>query len=170
MVLATPLVLVDVDGVLNPSCPSSTEYRRQWVFPGGLVHRLWLNPCHGAMLTELSRATGAKLVWASYWRDRANTWIAPRIGLPSLPFVPIATRMRLRWSTPGRWKAEQVAAWIGRVPFVWLEDDLIIPGHLAQQPCIGPHLVVSVDPVGGLTEDHVEQARTWLKTFSPRHR
>jgi len=59
----TPLVLVDVDGVLNPSRPSSTEYRRHWVFPGGLVHRLSLNPGHGAMLTDLASETGAELVW-----------------------------------------------------------------------------------------------------------
>jgi hypothetical protein len=77
----TPLVLVDVDGVLNPFQSRTGDYRRHWVFPGGIAHRLLLNPGHGPMLLELARASGAELVWATYWRDRANTWIAPRIGL-----------------------------------------------------------------------------------------
>ena len=122
------------------------------------------------MLMELASETGAELVWASYWRKRANTWIAPRIGLPPLPFVPIPTPRPSRWSTPGRWKAEQVAAWIGRAPFVWLEDDPNIPGHLARQPGLGQHLVVSVDPAVGLTRDHVERARIWLKTLHSQPR
>jgi hypothetical protein len=113
------------------------------------------------MLAELARETRAELVWATYWRNRANTWIAPRIGLPPLRFVPIATRVRSRRSTLGQWKAEQVAAWIGHIPFVWLEDDPTIPGHLARQRGLGPHLVVTVDPTVGLTHDHVEQARVW---------
>jgi hypothetical protein len=170
MEFPTPLVLVDVDGVLNPGRPSSTEYRRHWVFPGGLVHRLSLNPNHGVMLMELARETGAELVWGSYWRNRANTWIAPRIGLPPLRFVPIPTPRPSRWSTPGQWKAEQVAAWIGRVPFVWLEDDPSIPGHLAGHRGLGQHLVVSVDPAVGLTHDHVERARTWLKALQSQSR
>jgi hypothetical protein len=153
--LSTPLVLVDVDGVLNPSRPSPTEYRRHWVFPGGLVHRLSLNPGHGAMLTDLARETGAELVWGSYWRNRANTWIGPRIGLPPLRFVPIPTPRPSRWTTPGRWKAEQVAAWIGQVPFVWRRRP-VFPVILRAARS-GQHLVVTVDPGVGLTHDHVER-------------
>src|SRR5262249_55433647 len=74
-----PLVLVDVDGVLNPARSHALGYRRHWVFPAGLAHRLLLNPSHGPMLTELAEAAGAELVWASYWRNRANTWVAPRV-------------------------------------------------------------------------------------------
>jgi len=159
----TPLILVDVDGVLNPCGPRSDAYRRRWVFPSGIVHRLLLNPLHGRMLTELAEVTGAELVWATYWRNRANTWIAPRVGLPSLRFVPIPTRWRPRGrSAPGHWKARHVVAWIGRTPFVWLEDDPNIPGWLAAQAGLGQHLVVTVDPAIGLTHHHVEQARTWL--------
>jgi len=91
-----PLILVDVDGVLNPDKPGAGGYRRHWVFPYGVAHRLLLDPGHGRMLSELAEAAGAELVWASYWRNRANTWIAPRIGLPSLRFVPIPSRWRPR--------------------------------------------------------------------------
>jgi HAD domain in Swiss Army Knife RNA repair proteins len=164
----TPLILVDVDGVLNPSRSSSEAYRRHWVFPSGIAHRLLLNPLHGRMLTDLAEVTGAELVWASYWRNRANTWIAPRIGLPSLRFVPIPTRWRLRGrSSTGHWKACNVAAWIRRTPFVWLEDDPNIPRWLTSHPGLGQHLVVTVDPAIGLTHHHVEQARMWLLDLGP---
>ena len=157
-----PLVLLDVDGVLNPA-RKAWGYRRHWVFPYGMAHRLLLNPRHGQMLTELADATGAELVWASYWQDRANTWIAPRVGLPSLRYVPIPTRWtRLARPAPGPWKARHVAAWVGQTPFVWLEDDPNVTGCLAHEPDLGQHLVVKIDPALGLTQHHLEQARAWL--------
>jgi len=168
MELPGPLVLVDVDGVLNPARSHAPGYRRHWVFPAGLAHRLLLNPSHGPMLTELAEAAGAELVWASYWRNRANTWVAPRVGLPSLRFVPIPPRRRSRTrSSLGNWKARHVAAWVGPRPFVWFEDDLDAASHLARQPGLGRHLLVKVDPVTGLTVSHVEQARAWLDNLHP---
>src|SRR5580692_9869021 len=59
-----PLILVDVDGVLNPNEAGAGRYRRHWVFPNGVAHRLWLDPGHGGMLVELAEAAGAELVWA----------------------------------------------------------------------------------------------------------
>lgn len=160
---STPLILVDVDGVLNPGRPNAGDYRRHWVFPGGVAHRMSLNPAHGRMLTELGGLCGAELVWASYWRDRANTWIAPRVGLPSLRYVPIPTRWKLRArSSLGQWKARHVAAWVGQTPFVWFEDDPTVPRWLAEQSGLGEHLLVTVDPATGLTHQDVEQARSWL--------
>jgi HAD domain in Swiss Army Knife RNA repair proteins len=158
-----PLILVDVDGVLNPSKPGAGGYRRQWVFPAGVAHRLLLDPGHGRMLSELAAAGDAELVWATYWRNRANKWIAPRIGLPSLRFVPIPSHWgsRARLSL-GHWKALHVAAWIGQTPFVWFEDDPNVPSCLTQQPGLGRHLTVTVDPVIGLTRHHIEQAWRWL--------
>jgi len=158
-----PLILVDVDGVLNPSQPKAHGYRSHWVFPNGVPHRLWLHPMHGQMLSELAGAANADLVWASYWRDRANTWIAPRIGLPSIRVIPIRSYWRQSArSSLGEWKAAYVAAWIGQTPFVWFEDDPHVPRYLAQLHGLGRHLIVTVDPATGLTPRHIEQARIWL--------
>ena len=156
----TPLVLVDVDGVLNP-LQRSPGYQRYRATPNGITYRLLLNPRHGPMLTGLAEATGAELVWASYWTDSANDWIGPRVGLPPLRSIPIPPRDPK--FTYGGWKALHVAEWIGRRPFVWLEDELDVPDALAGGPRLGPHLIVSVDPQKGLTDDHVEQARGWLE-------
>lgn len=158
-----PLILLDVDGVLNPAPSSAEGYRRHWVFPHGIAHRLSLSPRHGPMLLELAEVTSAELVWASYWRELANRWIAPRVGLPSLRFIPIPTRFRLRGRmAPGIWKACHAAAWVGRTPFVWFEDDLNVGPWLRMAPEIGRHLTVRVDPAEGLTRHHLREARSWL--------
>jgi hypothetical protein len=156
----TPLVLLDVDGVLNP-LQRSPGYQRYRATPNGITYRLLLNPRHGPLLTGLAEATGAELVWATYWVDSANDWIGPRVGLPYLRSIPIPPRDP-RFSYGG-WKARHVAEWIGERPFVWLEDELDVPDALASGPQLGPHLIVPVDPQEGLTDHHVEQAHGWLE-------
>lgn len=155
-----PLVLLDVDGVLNP-LERSPGYQRYRAVPDGTVFRLLLNPEHGPLLTGLAEATGAELVWASYWRDAANDWIAPRIGLPPLPSVPLPT-LQPGFSY-GVWKARHVAAWTGTRPFVWLEDEPDVADALARMSGLGPYHIVRVDPREGLTERHVASARAWLE-------
>jgi hypothetical protein len=156
-------VLLDVDGVLNPA-RRTRGYRRHRAFPIGVALKLWLNPEHGPMLRELIADTGAELVWATYWRDHANKWISPRVGLPSLRYVPIPPYPRDAAGRPtlGGWKARHVAAWAGTRPFVWFEDEPDAADSLAASPNLGPYLVVPVDSVVGLTADHVAMARDWL--------
>lgn len=158
--METPLVLLDVDGVLNP-LHRSPGYQRYRATPDGAFYRVLLNPEHGPLLTGLSEATGAEIVWASYWSGAANDWIGPRIGLPPLRFVPIPPRDPAY--SYGGWKARHVADWIGRHPFVWLEDEPDVADTLAARPELGPHHIVPVDPWTGLTAEHVEQARRWLE-------
>jgi hypothetical protein len=156
----TPLVLLDVDGVLNP-LQRSPGYQRYRATPNGITYRILLNPRHGPLLTGLVEATGAELVWATYWTDAANEWIGPRVGLPPLRSIPIPPRDP-KFSFGG-WKALHVADWIGARPFVWLEDEPDVPDALAGAPNLGPHLIVAVDPNEGLTDVHVEKARGWLE-------
>src|SRR5215468_8948421 len=113
-----PLILLDVDGVLNPDKPGAGGYQRHWVFPNGVAHRLLLDPGHGRMLSELAEAAGAEFVWASYWRNRANTWIPTKIRPPFLRVgsnpKPWESRSR---TFLGKMKALHAAAWIGQTPF-----------------------------------------------------
>jgi hypothetical protein len=155
-------VLVDVDGVLNPARRVHRGYRRHRATPNGITYTLWLNTAHGPLLRRLAADTGAELVWASYWCDEANDWIGPRVGLPRLPYVPIAGRPHDSELSLGAWKARHVAAWAGQRPFVWFEDEPDVTDCLTAEQRIGAHLLIPVDPRVGLTEEHLDEARAWL--------
>jgi hypothetical protein len=169
-----PLVLVDVDGVVNPTykrvppggktchppyCACHRHVIRHRAYPDGMKYTLLLNPAHGRQLQALAREYDAELVWATYWGDHANHWVAPKLGLPRLPFVPIP---RCQEGTLGDWKARHVARWAAGRPFVWFDDEPDIPAALAGLDGVGPHLVVTVDDRAGLTDDHFRRAREWL--------
>jgi hypothetical protein len=204
-------MLLDVDGVLNPlvACnPLWCRCHRGWikkrVLPDGEAYQVILNPRHGGKLLDLAADTGSELVWASYWVHHANAWIAPHVGLPDLPWVPIdAFPEQSQWAdgtdladlastadgakadeaelldvtdgtdhtaivSPGEWKALEVTRWsvaAGGRPFVWFEDEYDVPDALARlagRHPIGPYLIVNVDPLTGLTDEHLAEARAWL--------
>jgi hypothetical protein len=79
-----PVLLIDVDGVLNPwlapECPPG--FGVYDFFPG---ERVLLSPGHGELLTSL--ASAYELVWATAWEHRANKFISPVLSLPELPVI-----------------------------------------------------------------------------------
>lgn len=96
------LLLLDVDGVLNPFAVTPTArplgYRTYRYTPDGRWYsgrnvrrhqgvRVWLHPAHGARLRELAAAAGLDLAWATTWLHDANRFIGPAIGLPELPVI-----------------------------------------------------------------------------------
>jgi len=78
-----PLLLLDVDGVLNPfvapACPPG--YTEHEFFPGEEPVRLC--SAHGPWLQEL--ATRFQIVWATAWGADANRLLAPLLQIPDLP-------------------------------------------------------------------------------------
>ncbi|WP_113704512.1 HAD domain-containing protein [Nonomuraea lactucae] len=157
-----PLLLIDVDGVLNPFGRPEPGFRRYRCTLGREVYTVHLNPRHGARLLELALATGAELVWATTWEHHANEWIAPRIGLPPLPVVPMGP---VQESELGEmFKTPHVAEYVESRPFVWFDDQVAREDeeYLRERQGLDRFLLIPVDPVNGLTSAHLAMARDWL--------
>ena len=117
MTASLPLLLLDVDGVLNPfaapACPPG--YTEHEFFPGEDPVRLCV--AHGPWLREL--ATRFQIVWATAWGADANRLLAPLLQLPDLPviaFPPVPFHPRD--------KLPSVARFAGRRPLTWIDDAL----------------------------------------------
>ncbi|MFG3355681.1 HAD domain-containing protein [Streptomyces sp. NPDC048001] len=167
-----PLLFLDVDGPLIPfGAPAELrpggypEYRSPYAPRAAEEHPLVsrIDPAHGRRLEAL----GCELVWASTWADDANTVIAPWLGLPALPVLPVAERpdtaeadlrAGLHWKT-----RSLVAAARGRA-FAWVDDELTgtdrtwVAAHHR-----GPALLRLVDHRRGLTEADFAALAQWAR-------
>lgn len=169
--MTSPLILVDVHGVLSPDLPCGGPGCP--CHPGRIVirhelkgrtHRMTVNPAHGPQLTTLAAEFGAELAWCTSWEDVANEVIGPAVGLPRLPVVPyppMPRALRADGMPLGIWKAQHAVAYAGDRPFVWFEDEGAAAAAmltLARNSC----LVLVTDRQVGLTAGHLVQAREFL--------
>ncbi|MFJ4669582.1 hypothetical protein [Kitasatospora purpeofusca] len=172
-----PLLLLDVDGPLNPFAAQPPEqpagYGTHHVrpdfllarFPGrptGEVEpiRLWINPDHGPRLLDLP----FELVWATAWKGEANTWIGPLVGLPELPFI--AWPKMFHQDPDGlHWKTRVLVEWAAGRPFVWVDDELgpqDTEWIAANHP--GPAATYRIHPGIGLRAEDFDTLRAWART------
>jgi hypothetical protein len=161
-----PLILLDVDGPLNPfaapACarpPGFVEHAiRLSRWDRRKVLRLWLNPTHGPDLCALAERADAQLAWATTWEHRANTVIAPVIGLPNLPVIDVG-------GAGESWKFPAVARYAGDRPLVWLDDDFDLFPAARDHFLAGrraPTELLRVDPRLGLSGEDLHAVELWL--------
>jgi hypothetical protein len=156
-----PLILIDVDGVLNPSFSCKTrrrlQYHEGWItrkgWFRGLEYRLFLNPAHGRWLRDLASETGAELAWGTTWEECASSQVGKWLGLPELPHVPFGFV---------RHKAEGIVPWTSGRPFAWFDDEPDAGPVTAKLAGDQLHKVIWVDEHTGLTRHHIGYAREWL--------
>jgi len=156
-----PLILVDVDGVLNVAASAKVRkrlvYHDGWVQrkvdAGGLVFRLCVNPAFGSWLRRLAEDAGAELAWGSTWEEYANLCVGPLVGLPELRHAIVRD---------GAHKAHGIVPFTAGRPFIWFDDEPDAAGVTARLAGGQPHLVVRVDEETGLTQENVATAREWL--------
>lgn len=159
----TPLIAVDVDGVLNREGSLEEGWYETPVRLGNATYVIRYNPEHGAKLTALAEETRAQLVWCTTWEQDANTHIGPLIGLPAaLPVVPL--RAPKLSAGPGWTKTASLVTYAGDRPWVWFDDDAktwdVV--HECGGDCWDTRLLVQVNPLTGLQDKHLQLAREFL--------
>jgi HAD domain in Swiss Army Knife RNA repair proteins len=149
-----PLLLLDVDGVLNPfaapACPPG--YTEHDLFPGEEPVRLCA--AHGPWLQEL--ATRFQIVWATAWGADANQLLAPLLQLPDLPvirFPPVPFHPRD--------KLPAIIRFARHRPLTWIDDALPPGAHAWAATRRAPTLLIGIDPAEGLTRPVIEQSLQW---------
>jgi hypothetical protein len=155
-----PLLLLDVDGVLNPFagdvCPAT--YQEYPFFPDEEPVRLC--HAHADWLQEL--ASRFEIVWATGWGEEANRLIAPVLQLPQLPVIPFPPI-----PFEPREKVPAIAVYVGSRPTVWIDDALTPEGYAWASTRESPTLLINVDPAEGLTRAAVEQSLRWAHRVTP---
>lgn len=155
-----PLLLVDIDGVLNPyaamECPDG--YGEYQLFPNDpYLHRLCA--LHGQWLRELTDAF--EVVWASAWGCVAHEKLGSILGVEEFPFVPMPPI-----PFPPAEKVPAIGTYALGRGLAWL-DDAIGPEARAWAAGRGePTLLVCIDPAVGLQRADVDHLLAWSRDLA----
>ncbi|MET8576790.1 hypothetical protein [Streptomyces sp. NPDC005012] len=174
-----PLLLLDVDGPLNPFGARFVRHR------GYVTHRMLpdcrsplphasrrraarearvrLHPGHGARLLALPY----QLTWATAWCRQANELVAPAIGLPGdLPVVEWPSARCGRSADGVHWKTRTLLEWAAGRPFAWVDDELTgrDADHVATHHP-GSALLLRIDPRKGLRDRDFGRLEHWARTL-----
>lgn len=163
-----PLLLIDVDGPLNPylalSEPGTPDgYVRYRMRPSAWTEvqplPVLLNPGHGGELLALTDRY--ELVWATTWKGDANEWIGPRLGLPELPYIDWP-QMHGKAPRGTFWKTRYILEYAAGPPFAWIDDDIALYDHeWVEQRHLAAALLLRIDPGTGLTRPDFDALADW---------
>jgi hypothetical protein len=157
--VARPVLLLDVDGVLNPyggACPAG--YAEHALFPDD-DEPVRVCPAHGEWIAEL--AGPYEVVWATGWGHAANRLLGPLLDLPALPVVefptvPFAPEL----------KVPVIDRYVGARPAAWIDDLLGPAARDWAADRTAPTLLLPADPAVGLTRPTVDAALSWAREVS----
>jgi membrane-associated protease RseP (regulator of RpoE activity) len=165
-----PVLLLDVDGVLNAVQQRQPEGWRRGTFNGYVL--TW-DPTVTARLRGLHESGRVELQWLTTWTDRADELLAEPMGLPrglrthgregvlSMGFLGRMSGL------PGWWKLAAARAVAEAEPgrrIVWIDDDLAEQAADTSEWLAGNAqvLVVAPDLVAGLTHAELDRVEAWL--------
>lgn len=158
-----PLLLIDVDGPLNPYAQSYSQLRKEKKFKVYrlLGYKVWLNRWHGEELNKLAELY--ELVWCTTWEHSANELIGPRIGLPELPVIEFGKNLPDKPPVRGLyWKSAVILEYTDNRPFVWLDDECQeVDADYFKANRTGKFAVLPVSPITGLITENFADVREW---------
>lgn len=173
-----PLLLLDVDGPLNPEPRSNGRRPEGYVthrfnpmtadsVPWTVRHRkplrVWLNPQHGWELIKLTEFY--ELVWCTTWGHEANEWIAPHLGLPELPVVEFG-KSPSRPDARIHWKTAKVIEYAAGRPFVWVDDEIDQWDHwYIGQHHPGKYSLMKIEARIGLVQENFDELKGWQQKW-----
>jgi HAD domain in Swiss Army Knife RNA repair proteins len=149
-----PLLLLDVDGVLNPygTALPPAGYAPHDLFPD--EEPVLVNPAHGAWITEAS--TVLDIAWATSWNDEANRLLAPLLHIAALPVVTMPPPP----FDPSD-KIPLIAAYARQRPAAWIDDLHTPQAHRWAAARTSPTLLITADPAIGLTRESIDHVIAW---------
>lgn len=154
-----PLLVVDIDGVLNPyaaeTCPDG--FVEVALFPDGEPVRVCA--LHAEWLHELS--SYFDLVWGSSWSEADRRLLLSVLDLPV--FQGAVTLPAGRFDP--RQKVPAVAALAGGRPAAWIDDLLTAEAWEWARRRPVPTLLVPIDPSVGLTREVVDALIQWAMSL-----
>lgn len=167
-----PLLLIDVDGPLNPDVSNNTmnKHNRQNPDRQFRSHRLagykvWLSRWHGEQLLAL--ADRFELTWCTTWEHEANEWIGPHLGLPELPVIEFDKN----WKLPSRgdgtyFKTHDVVEYAAGRPFAWVDDQIseYDEKYVAERHN-GPVRLLWINPAAGLRQPDFDTLASWAASL-----
>ncbi len=151
--ISKPLLLMDVDGVLNPFPKTPEGFDELDFFPGedGPVRLL---RAHGEWLLELGEVY--EVAWATGWGENANRFLAPHFGLPEYPVVVVPS---VRFDPVEKVPAIDVFA--GDRAAAWVDDIVTPEARTWAARRTAPTLLLEVDAAVGLVRSQVEELIAW---------
>jgi hypothetical protein len=166
-----PILLLDVDGVLNAARWELREGWERGTFNGFVLS--W-DPTVTARLRELHESGRVEIQWLTTWTTDADELLAEPMGLPrGLKVHDRDDVAPTGYSGPagglaGWWKLAAARAVAEAEPdrrIIWIDDDLAEQAEdtgewLAAHPHV---LVVAPDLLEGLTHQQLDAIEAWLR-------
>ena len=151
-----PVLLIDVDGVLNPIAASPPPGFKRLEQDGFIFS---ISEQHGLELVALRKVF--EIVWASTWEESANRSIGPALSLPELPFIDLSgPRSGMTW------KLGPVSRFVGDRPLVWIDDELYDDAFDWASRREARTLPIKPNSSVGMRSGHFEQ----IREFGGSHR
>lgn len=163
--MTKPLLLLDIDGVLNFRGPLTSPYHYETSYR---EFRLHLDVRHH---TWIEAATGLfDVVWASMWQDLAVSVFAPLFGFgEDLPYVRFTDHAEPVVFDVGTMKLPGIKVAARDRPTLWIDDDADHPRvreWVSQRNQSIPTRLIVTDPDVGLTSVDVRTAVNWARSLA----